>query len=514
MPISHAFHSAVADEAASGRVRPSEWNAGHVVNIDLTTEVSGILPVANGGTGTSTPSFPASSTDNAIARFDGTTGKLLQNSLLQVTDLGQLRSPAGGAYVSSAVMLSNTSGIVTTGSLPFNEPLYISGGGDYNMVYGDPLSGAMQSANGLRYGANYNGIILNINDGDAFTDLIGVYQFADKNGQDSYRLYNSNQGADIYRLTDFGIIKSNDPYGSRLGNVFNCDRNGVGGDATVNIYQEGSGANWLLLLDKSDVDKLRINDVDGIYAPDLGATLRNIDCLNVTASNAVIGNSVFSYGAVIASSSFEGPDIFFTGLATPSLASNGFFWYDTDRKANQTFAAGIKQTVSTSLLTQTADKTVANTTTETSIVGTGVGNLTLPANFFVAGKTIRITMSGVYSTVAVTGDTVTIKIKYGSTVLASKATTALVTGGTNLAWWADAIITCRTTGSSGTVQVSGGIRYQIAGSTIVEDELNNGVATTTLNTTTSNLLDVTVTHGAANAANSVKSLVGAFEVLN
>lgn len=166
------------------------------------------------------------------------------------------------------------------------------------------------------------------------------------------------------------------------------------------------------------------------------------------------------------------------------------------------------------LFTQTADKTVTNTTTETSLIGTGVGMLTLPANFFDIGRTIRVTMAGVYSTVAVTGDTVTIKVKYGSTVIATKATTALVTGGTNLAWEAEALITCRSTGTSGTVQIGGGLTYQIAAATAVYDELNNGVATSTLNTTTSNLLDITVTHSSASASNTVKSLVTSFEILN
>ena len=100
--------------------------------IGLTTHVSGILPIANGGTNASTaptagavaygtgtaygftaagtagqvltsngagvPTWttnaggdvtgPASSTDNAIARFDGTTGKLIQNSVTTIDDTG------------------------------------------------------------------------------------------------------------------------------------------------------------------------------------------------------------------------------------------------------------------------------------------------------------------------------------------------------------------------------------------------------------------------------------------
>lgn len=235
------------------------------------------------------------------------------------------------------------------------------------------------------------------------------------------------------------------------------------------------------------------------------------------------GNTAFSSDASL---TFATPKLQLVAATTAGASTNlpagtaptspvaGDLWTDTTQKTFTAFQDGMKQTLSGTIFTQTADKTVTNTTTETTIVGTGVGTLTLPANFFVIGKTISVKMSGVYSTVAVTGDTVTIKVKYGSTVLASKATTALVTGGTNLYWESNVLVTCRTTGATGTVQVSGGVVYQIAGSAIVEDELNNGVAVTTLDTTASALFDVTVTHGTANASNTVTSLVGAFQVLN
>lgn len=199
-----------------------------------------------------------------------------------------------------------------------------------------------------------------------------------------------------------------------------------------------------------------------------------------------------------------------TNLTTPEA---GAVEYDGSRLYS-TKATAIREALVGTIFTQTADKSVTNTVTETSIVGTGVGTLTLPANFLVAGKTIRVTMSGVYSTVVVTGDTVTIKVKYGSTVLASKATTALVTGGTNLAWEAELLVTCRTTGATGTVQTAGGVTYQVAGAAAIYDEINNGITTATLDTTASGLFDVSVTHSAANASNTVKSLVSTFEILN
>ena len=44
---------------------------------------------------------PASATDNAIVRFDATTGKLVQNSLVTISDSGFISSPAGLAVTNS-----------------------------------------------------------------------------------------------------------------------------------------------------------------------------------------------------------------------------------------------------------------------------------------------------------------------------------------------------------------------------------------------------------------------------
>ena len=41
---------------------------------------------------------PASSTDNTIARFDSTTGKLIQGSLVTIDDNGSVNIPTGQAY--------------------------------------------------------------------------------------------------------------------------------------------------------------------------------------------------------------------------------------------------------------------------------------------------------------------------------------------------------------------------------------------------------------------------------
>jgi len=63
---------------------------------------------------------PASSTDNAITRFDLTTGKLLQDSVVTVSDTGVINTPTGGAYqINSSDVVDQD---VTSGSSPtFNS---------------------------------------------------------------------------------------------------------------------------------------------------------------------------------------------------------------------------------------------------------------------------------------------------------------------------------------------------------------------------------------------------------
>lgn len=52
------------------------------------------LSTGGGGGGSGDVVGPSSATDNAIARFDSTTGKLLQNSLVTISDAGSISLPA------------------------------------------------------------------------------------------------------------------------------------------------------------------------------------------------------------------------------------------------------------------------------------------------------------------------------------------------------------------------------------------------------------------------------------
>jgi len=65
--------------------------------VTITNGTGSITIAASGGTGDVVG--PASSTDNAITRFDSTTGKLIQNSLVTVADDGAITAPQVGSVI-------------------------------------------------------------------------------------------------------------------------------------------------------------------------------------------------------------------------------------------------------------------------------------------------------------------------------------------------------------------------------------------------------------------------------
>lgn len=147
------------------------------------------------------------------------------------------------------------------------------------------------------------------------------------------------------------------------------------------------------------------------------------------------------------------------------------------------------------LFTATADKTVANTTTQTTLYGTGVGSLTLPANFLTVGRSLRVKLVGyVEDTLS---PTMQVRLKLGSSVVADSGATTITGSGTRI-FQCEGTLTCRSTGASGTV--IGQIWW------LSEDAFSDGwsttSATTTIDTTATQALDVTLEWGTANAANT------------
>lgn len=149
--------------------------------------------------------------------------------------------------------------------------------------------------------------------------------------------------------------------------------------------------------------------------------------------------------------------------------------------------------------TQTSSSTVANTTNETTLLTSGVGSLTLPANYLTVGKTISVKVSGRHSAVANPG--INIRIKLGTTTV---LTTGLVASGnsTNDYFEVTGYITCRTVGSSGTVW-GDGFYVETGGGTGRFSMANT--STTTINTTVAQTIDVTAQWDTASTSDTLTS---------
>lgn len=233
---------------------------------------------------------------------------------------------------------------------------------------------------------------------------------------------------------------------------------------------------------------------------------------NLTVSSPIVltdDNLSFDFSTVntwTANNTFD-EEVIHTAHA--GVTTDGAVWNDTTQDSIQTFVNGIEQSLSGVIFTSTANANIINTTTETTLVGTGVGVTTLPANFFMPGKTIRVMVSGDF--VVTTAGSMQIKVKLGSTVMLDTASN--VHPQASKGWRLIGLITCRTAGASGAMMCQG---QSIINSSAIAAEIwdmeNNG--TIAVDTTGTLVLGVTGQWSTASALLSFTSLNVVFEVLN
>jgi hypothetical protein len=158
------------------------------------------------------------------------------------------------------------------------------------------------------------------------------------------------------------------------------------------------------------------------------------------------------------------------------------------------------------LYAQTANSTiVTNTTAETTIVGTGVGTLNVPANGFTVGDTFRAILGGVMN--ADNNQTIRIKVKSGSVILLDSGVQNLGSAVTDDVWSLNIDFTIRQLGAAGVASIVslGSFHYTKTNNASVQGFGFNVANNTTFNTTISNTLDITVQWGAASTGNNIYS---------
>jgi hypothetical protein len=147
--------------------------------------------------------------------------------------------------------------------------------------------------------------------------------------------------------------------------------------------------------------------------------------------------------------------------------------------------------------------TIVNTTNELSLIGTGVGTLSVPANSFSVGDSFVVRIGGIVTNLNNTN--ITFRLESLGTPLID---TGLITikAGTNQFWQILVTFTIRSIGTSGVASiVSNGAFTHIRNNQSVDYFGFNTINNTTFDTTIMNTLDVTAQWETASVDNSIHS---------
>lgn len=168
-----------------------------------------------------------------------------------------------------------------------------------------------------------------------------------------------------------------------------------------------------------------------------------------------------------------------------------------DTLASEVVTGGVNK----DLFTQTADVTVSNTTTPTTLLGAGEGSSTLAADYFTVGRTLVVDFSGFRST-ALVAPNLTFEIFLGSTSICLTATFADVGSLSGQQFHGHVEITCRSPGASGSVSAQGWVELNSTATVSLRAEMAT-TSPVTLDTTISLAVLPKVTWGTASASNTI-----------
>jgi hypothetical protein len=184
----------------------------------------------------------------------------------------------------------------------------------------------------------------------------------------------------------------------------------------------------------------------------------------------------------------------------PGSPTNDDIWRSSTRQAVSIRNSGQTEDLTGVMWRSSSSVFFDTTTTETSIIAdTGVGTKTLAANRLVAGTHVRIKASGFYGTKASSPGTFTVKLKNGTTTMLTIAAFTLPTNVADQNWWIEATGALNATGSSGTIYWT--INFYYNDGTGALKTQTYTVNSSTVNTTTSQALDVTGKFSVSDVAN-------------
>jgi hypothetical protein len=200
----------------------------------------------------------------------------------------------------------------------------------------------------------------------------------------------------------------------------------------------------------------------------------------------------------------------------PAAVTDGDHWYNTTQKSHRVRATVGTEGVVGTVATAVADSSgIANTTTETAF---STGSYTFPANSVTAGKSVRVTAWGRFSTTVT--PTLQWNLRWGSVntdpiLVGTSALTSPISGAASEQWRFDGIFTVRAAGASGTADGSGSVNVPTTTGRVDATLLPDTVSgTTTIDTTASKVLSLFFKWGTASASNTILCSGFTVEVLD
>jgi len=158
------------------------------------------------------------------------------------------------------------------------------------------------------------------------------------------------------------------------------------------------------------------------------------------------------------------------------------------------------------LFAQTSDSTtITATTSELSLIGNGVGSLSVPANGFSVGNSFNANFSGTLS--AINNATLRIRVKTLSGVVLSDSGAITLNVSTNKHWTLSLSFTIRKIGTAGVSEIFSSLLFSYIRNSAqnYDGYAENYINNTTFDTTISNTLVVTAQWNTNNSGNSIYS---------
>lgn len=158
------------------------------------------------------------------------------------------------------------------------------------------------------------------------------------------------------------------------------------------------------------------------------------------------------------------------------------------------------------LFAQTATGPSVTGIAEQSIVGTGVGTLSVPANAFSVGDSFTCALDGILSSLS--SATIHIHVKTLAGVILMDTGVVPMAAATNKPWLLNLFFTVRTIGGAGVASISSGGFYSYIrnAGTNFEGFVLSTINTTTFDTTVNNTLVITAQWNTGSASNKIQSI--------